>query len=244
MALLIEYRAYLLAGLEQTLLMSLIVALGGTGWGIVLTAGIRSPWMWLRGLSATLTELFRDVPLMVTVLLAYFVLPMVGIGLSPFWSTCVAISAWGGANAAQIFRAGLLSVGKSQRETAAAFGMTGLRGLVLIILPQAMPVIIPPYVGLLTALVQATSLGAVVGAGELLRSGQVLIEQSTIMKGGSPAYIVYGAILVVYFVLCRLISMAGARVERIFLKPYARSAGRTGIAEKAQDVASSVPASA
>ncbi|MGL4526752.1 MAG: amino acid ABC transporter permease [Aestuariivirga sp.] len=244
MSLLVEYRAYLLVGLQQTLLMSLVVALGGTVWGIVLTAGIRSPWAWLRTLSATLTELFRDVPLMVTVLLVYFVLPLAGIGLNPFWSTCVAISAWGGANAAQIFRAGLLSVSKSQRETAAAFGMTGLKGLVLIVLPQAMPVIIPPYVGLLTALVQATSLGAVVGAGELLRSGQVLIEQTTIMKGGSPAYIVYGAILIVYFVLCRLISAAGAQVEKFFLKPYARTSSPAAPAEKASDVASSVPTSA
>ena len=244
MALLLEYRAYLLAGLAQTLLMSLVVALGGTLWGIVLTAGIRSPWAWLRALSATLTELFRDVPLMVTVLLAYFVLPLAGIGLDPFWSTCVAISAWGGANAAQIFRAGLLSVSKSQRETAAAFGMTGLKGLILIVLPQAMPVIIPPYVGLLTALVQATSLGAVVGAGELLRSGQVLIEQTTIMKGGSPAYIVYGAILIVYFLLCRLISMVGMQVEKIFLKPYARTASHNQGVEKAPDVTSSVPTSA
>ena len=184
MSLLFEYRAFLLTGLVQTLLMSLVVALGGTIWGIILTAGNRSPWPWLRGLSNALTELFRDVPLMVTVLLAYFVLPMAGIGLDPFWSTCMAISVWGGANAAQIFRAGLHSVGKAQRETAAAFGMTGLRGLILIVLPQAMPVIIPPYVGLLTALVQATSLGAVVGAGELLRSGQILIEQTTCFASG------------------------------------------------------------
>ena len=244
MSLLFEYRVFLLAGLVQTLLMSLVVAVGGTAWGIVLTAGIRSQWLWLRTLGNTLVELFRDVPLMVTVLLAYFVLPMAGIGLNPFWSTCMAISVWGGANAAQIFRAGLVSVGKSQRETAAAFGMTGLRGLVLIILPQAMPVIIPPYVGLLTALVQATSLGAVVGAGELLRSGQILIEQTTIMKGGSPAYLIYGSILVVYFVLCRLISMVGVQVEKIFLRPYARQASSAEIVHKAQDVASSIPTSA
>ncbi len=76
-----------------------------------------------------------------------------------------------------------------------------------------MPVIVPPYVGLLTALVQATSLGAVVGAQELLRTGQVLIEQTTIMQGGSPAYLVYGSILVVYFTLCTP-DLAGGRAHR------------------------------
>lgn len=244
MALLFEYRVLLLSGLVQTLLMSAVVALGGTAWGIALTAGLRSPWQILRTISYALMELFRDIPLMVTVLLTYFVLPMANIGLNPFWSTCVAISVWGGANAAQVFRAGLLSVSKSQRETAAAFGLTGLRGLIFIVLPQAMPVIIPPYIGLLTALVQATSLGAVVGAGELLRSGQILIEQTTIMQGGSPAYLIYGSILVVYFALCRLISFAGGLLETFFLRPYAREASREVIEHKAQDVASSVPTSA
>jgi polar amino acid transport system permease protein len=55
-----------------------------------------------------------------------------------------------------------------------------------------------------------------------LRSAQVLIEQTTISRGGSPAYLVYGAILVVYFVLCWAISVIGRRLERHFAKPYRR----------------------
>ena len=90
--------------------------------------------------------------------------------------------------------------------------------------PQAMPVILPPYISLVTGLVQASSLGAVIGVNELFRSGQVLIEQTTLSRGGSPAYIVYGAILVVYFVLCWMISLAGRRLEKHFAKPFQRSA--------------------
>jgi polar amino acid transport system permease protein len=221
MALLFEYRTFLLDGLVQTLLMSLIVAFGGTACAILLVFGMNLKIGALRKISYGLAEVLRDIPLMVTVLLTYFVLPAAGVRLDPFWSTCVAISVWGGANGAQILRAGLTSVGKDQRETAAAFGLRSWQALILVILPQAMPVIIPPYVGLLTALVQATSLGAVVGAHELLRSGQVLIEQTTIMRGGSPAYLVYGSILVIYFVLCWLISLGGRRIEAHFLKPYA-----------------------
>lgn len=220
MDLLFEYRTFLLAGLIETLKMALVVALGGTLCAILLTAGITARSRLLSRPSYALVELLRDLPLMVTVLLVYFMLPMTGIGLNPFWSCCLAISVWGGANGAQILRAGLASVGKGQRETAAAFGFGPVRTLLLVTLPQAMPVIIPPYVGLLTALVQATSLGAVVGAQELLRTGQVLIEQTTIMRGGSPAYLVYGSILVVYFTLCTLISLIGGRIERHFLRPW------------------------
>lgn len=224
MGLLYEYRIFLLAGFVETLRMSLVVALGGTFCAILLTAGATSKYRLLRAFSFGLMEVLRDLPLMVTVLLVYFMLPLTGLSLNPFWSCCVAISIWGGANGAQILRAGLASVGQGQRETAAAFGFGSLKGLLLIILPQAMPVIIPPYVGLLTALVQATSLGAVVGAQELLRSGQVLIEQTTILRGGSPAYLVYGSILVVYFTLCTLISLIGTRIEKFFLRPYSSQA--------------------
>lgn len=241
MDLLYEYRVFLLAGLLETLKMSLVVALGGTLCAILLTFGVTSKPKLLRRISFGLMELLRDLPLMVTVLLVYFMLPAAGVSLNPFWSCCAAISVWGGANGAQILRAGLASVGNGQRETAAAFGFGPLKALLLITLPQAMPVIIPPYVGLLTALVQATSLGSVVGAQELLRSGQVLIEQTTIMRGGSPAYLVYGSILVVYFTLCTLISAIGGRIERHFLRPYASGAE---VGAKAHAIEATIPTSA
>lgn len=244
MALLFEYRTFLLEGLVGTLLMALVVALGGTFCSVLLVTGMTLKAGFVRKLSYGIAEMMRDIPLMVTVLMTYFVLPLAGLRLDPFWSTCVAISVWGGANGAQILRAGLFSVGKDQRETAAAFGLRPWQALLLVILPQAMPVIIPPYVGLLTALVQATSLGAVVGAHELLRSGQILIEQTTIMRGGSPAYLVYGSILIIYFVLCWLISLAGRRIEAHFLAPYRVDKGDTRIERRIQDIEAQVQTSA
>ena len=175
-------------------------------------------------------ECLRDIPLMVTVLLVYFVLPNIGVSLNPFWSSTLSVSVWGGANGAHIIRAGLAAVPKGQWESAQAFGLRGWKGLALVIVPQAMPVILPPYVSLVTGLVQASSLGAVIGVNELFRSGQVLIEQTTLSRGGSPAYLVYGAILVVYFVLCWTISLAGRRLEKHFARPFQR--GTATVAEK------------
>lgn len=243
MDLLYEYRVFLFYGLIETLKMSLVVAFGGTICAIAITTAVLSKSGIVRRIGFGLMEVLRDLPLMVTVLLVYFMLPLTGLNLNPFWSCCVAISIWGGANGAQILRAGLNAVGKGQRETAAAFGFSPLKGLLLITLPQAMPVILPPYVSLLTALVQATSLGAVVGAQELLRSGQVLIEQTTIMRGGSPAYLVYGSILVVYFVLCTLISVLGGRIEKYFLRPYSSASGAR-VEERAHDIESKIQTSA
>ncbi|WP_417277488.1 amino acid ABC transporter permease [Celeribacter sp.] len=243
MSLLYEYRVFLFAGFIETLLMSLTVAIGATGIAILLVAMLQSKIRVIKTAGYTLCEVLRDIPLMVNVLMVYFILPLIGLGFGPFWSACIAISIWGGANGAHILRAGLQSVGSGQRETAAAFNFGPIKTLFLIVLPQAMPVIIPPYVSLLTAVVQATSLGAIVGAQELLRAGQILIEQTTIMRGGSPAYLVYGSILVVYFVLCSLISLVGARVEAYYQRPY-RGVGAQKIDKKIKDIEASMQTSA
>ena len=225
--LLLEFQAFLINGLVNTLLLSLAMIIGGTLFAIIFAAGLSVRSTLLSRSAYLLVECLRDIPLMVTVLLVYFVLPNIGVSLDPFWSSTLSVSIWGGANGAHIIRAGLAAVPKGQWESAQAFGLRGWKGLVLVVLPQAMPVILPPYISLVTGLVQASSLGAVIGVNELFRSGQVLIEQTTLSRGGSPAYIVYGAILVVYFVLCWMISLAGRQLEKHFAKPFQRSAAST-----------------
>jgi polar amino acid transport system permease protein len=234
--LLLEFQSFLLNGLINTLVLSLAMIVGGTLLAIVFAAGLAVRAPWLSRPIYLAVECLRDIPLMVTVLLVYFVLPNIGISLNPFWSSALSVSVWGGANGAHIIRGGLASVPNGQRETAQAFRLGGWKGLFLVIVPQAMPVILPPYISLVTGLVQASSLGAVLGVNELLRSAQILIEQTTMSRGGSPAYLVYGSILVVYFGLCWSISAVGRRLERHYDKPYRRDRsvlgskdGQTGV---------------
>jgi polar amino acid transport system permease protein len=221
--LLLEFQSFLIDGLIGTLLLSSTMIAGGTAFAVLFAAGLSLRSRWLSRPVYLVVECLRDIPLMVTVLLVYFVLPNIGISLNPFWSSALSVSVWGGANGAHIIRAGLASVPNGQREAAQAFGLRGWKGLLLVIVPQAMPVILPPYVGLITSLVQASSLGAVLGVHELLRSAQILIEQTTIARGGSPAYLIYGAILVVYFILCWTIAAGGRLLERHYAKPYRRN---------------------
>ncbi|MCJ9751044.1 amino acid ABC transporter permease [Neorhizobium sp. BETTINA12A] len=225
--LLLEFQSFLLGGLLNTLFLSSVMIAGGTLFAVIFAAGLSAQSAWLRRPVYGLVECLRDIPLMVTVLMVYFVLPHAGLSFNPFWSSALSVSVWGGANGAHIIRAGLLSVPSGQREAALSSGLGGWKGLFLVILPQAMPVILPPYVSLVTSLTQASSLGAVLGVNELLRSAQILIEQTTIARGGSPAYLVYGSILIVYFALCWSISALGAKLERHFAKPYLRANGKT-----------------
>ena len=102
-----SFESFLIDGLINTLLLSLAMIVGGTLFAIVFAAGLSLRSTVLSRPVYMLVECLRDIPLMVTVLLVYFVLPNIGISLNPFWSSALSVSVWGGANGAHIIRAGL-----------------------------------------------------------------------------------------------------------------------------------------
>ena len=158
-------------------------------------------------------EFFRDIPLIVNVLFVFFAAPLLGLSLDPFLSTVVSLSLWGGANGAEIVRAGIASVPRALKEAGLALGLRTWQVFVFIIAPQAIRPIIPAFAGLMTLLVQATSLGALVGSPELLRSAQIVIERTTISTGESPAFLIYGSVLIAYFVICTALTLLTRKLE-------------------------------
>jgi polar amino acid transport system permease protein len=118
-------------------------------------------------------ELFRSIPLIVNVFFIFFGAPLLGLDLSPFAAVTTGLTLWGSANGIEIVRGGLESVARHQWKSAWALGLRPWQIYLYVIAPQSMRAILPAYTGLLTMLVQATSLGALVGVGEFLKVGQI-----------------------------------------------------------------------
>ncbi|WGF87400.1 amino acid ABC transporter permease [Marinivivus vitaminiproducens] len=156
----------------------------------------------LRVAALVYVEFFRDIPLLVNVFFVYFAAPVVGIRLDPFTASCVSLSVWGGAYGAEIVRGGFNAVPHHQDLSATALGMKRWEILWFVIIPQMILPILPAFTGLFVLLIQSTSVAAIIGDLELLRSGQIAIERATLMTGQSPAFAVYGCILVLYFIVC------------------------------------------
>lgn len=201
-------------GLRMTLALAGAVLICTTLISLVLGVLATLPNRALRWIIHGYVELFRSIPLIVNVFCVFFVAPMFGLDLSPFLAATVGLSLWGGANGTVVVSGGILSVASHQWKSAAALGLRRWQIYRYVIGPQSVSAILPAYTGLLTLLVQSTSLGALIGVSEFLKVNQNIIERTTIMQGQNPAFEVYGLVLAVYFVICSAFSALSRHLER------------------------------
>ncbi|ALZ84289.1 amino acid ABC transporter permease [Pseudomonas oryzihabitans] len=223
MSFFLENWNFVVKGLLMTLQLALVVLLFTTLVSVVFGVLATLPQRWLGWLIHGYVELFRSIPLIVNVFFIFFGAPLLGLDLSPFAAVTTGLTLWGSANGIEIVRGGLEAVPRHQWKSAWALGLPRWRIYLHIIGPQSLKAILPAYTGLLTLLVQATSLGALVGVGEFLKTGQTLIERTTMMTGASPAFTVYGTVLLVYFIICSLLSWLSRYLERRLGRPLVRN---------------------
>jgi len=204
----------LLIGLRATLLLAVVTLAASTVIGVLLgTLATLRPWP-VRALATLYVELFRDIPLIVTIFAIFFGAPFLGVPLEPFPAVALGLSLWGGANGAEIVRGGIRAIPKGQREAATALGLHLWKIYLLILWPQALRAVLPAYTGLLALIIQSTSLGALVGVTEFLKAGGLIIERSTVMQGINPAFGIYAVVLLTYFIICSILTALSRRLER------------------------------
>jgi polar amino acid transport system permease protein len=214
MTLIIESLPLFLQGLANTFRLALVALLLSTVIAVLFGLMSISRFRVVRWIALGFVEFFRDIPLIVNLLFVYFGAPLIGVPLDPFAAAIVGLSSWGGANGAEIVRGGFNAVARHQRESAMALGLKGWEILVFVLAPQVLLPIIPPFTGLFSVLIQATSLASLIGTLEFLRTAQIVIERSTLMTGFSPAFVVFGFVLVVYFIICFALSNLTGALER------------------------------
>lgn len=161
----------------------------------------------LRAIAFTFTEIFRRVPFLVTLMLAFFVFQIFFADTPLFVVAAVTTTLIAAAFLAEIIRAGLNSVHQNQWEAAAAMNFSLLQTIRHVILPQAWRVILPPAFGFFVLFIKDTALASQIGVVELTYAGKVLNN-----KGFSPA-LAFGAILLIYFAISYPLARLGAALE-------------------------------
>lgn len=206
------YVNYSLLGLESTLLMTIWSMLGSLVIGFALgpLLAVRGP---IRTIVRGYVELWRGLPVLISIFVIYFGLPVVGIVIDAFASSVVALVLWGSANVAEIVRGAVQSIPASQFEAAGALGLNGWQRMVYVILPQAIRRMIPSIVGIVTTLVQATALASAIGVLELTESASRSIERVRDVTGDPHALLIMGVALIVYFLICFPLTQLSRHLE-------------------------------
>jgi polar amino acid transport system permease protein len=136
--------SFIAGGLGETLLVSILSITLATILALLAALGRLSTIPPIYALSTFYVSLIRGTPLYLQIFFFFLALPQLGIILTGLFAGVLALGLNYGAYMSEIFRAGLASVGKGQREAAIALGMTPWQTMKRIVLPQAMRFAIPP----------------------------------------------------------------------------------------------------
>ncbi|MFI6976996.1 amino acid ABC transporter permease [Embleya sp. NPDC050154] len=220
---------YLLEGLWATLRAAAVATALSVAGGIVLALGRLSRRRALRWPATVYIEVMRTVPVLLLVYLVLFGLPHYGVDLPLFWKLVLPLSVSAAAIFAEIFRAGILSLDRGQREAGLAVGLTDTQTMRLIVLPQAVRRLLPSLVSQSVGLLKDTSLGFIVSYSELLYSGRVLASYNRLLI---QTYII---IALVYIVLNASLSKLARTLEaRQGFRPAGRRSLRTLVRARAR----------
>jgi polar amino acid transport system permease protein len=154
---------FIAGGLGETIRISLVSITFATLLALLAALGRLSPVPPVYALSTFYVSLIRGTPLYLQIFFFFLALPQLGIILPGFWAGVIALSLNYGAYMSEIFRAGLSSVGKGQREAAMALGMTPGQTMLRIVLPQALRFAIPPTGNEFIAMTKDSALVAATG---------------------------------------------------------------------------------
>ncbi|WP_338663770.1 amino acid ABC transporter permease [Pararoseomonas sp. SCSIO 73927] len=189
----------LLRGAVATVAVSLAAIALGFAAGAAIAAASTAGSRGLRGAAALYVSLFRGVPLLVQLLLAYYALPFLGIDIPALVAAIGTLGLCCAAYMAEILRGGLATVPPGAVEAARLLGLTRAQTFLRIRLPIAARTMRPAIVGEAILIMKASSLVSLVGIMELTRTSQALAA-STFMP--LESYALCGAIyLVINFVL-------------------------------------------
>ncbi|MFC9240728.1 amino acid ABC transporter permease [Streptomyces decoyicus] len=237
-------------GVLTTLQVFAVAAVLSLILGVLLAVARLSDHKPVRWLSTGFIELFRAVPLLITIyaLWVIFLTNRDSLGLTgsqpQFWALVVGLTIYNGSVQAEVLRAGINSVPTGQREAAYALGMSKTQVMTTVLIPQAVRAMLPTIISQLVVTLKDTSLGYIITFEELLFTAR-LMSTNIIVNGNDtyvPVIIVTGAI---YVAMCLALSALANWIERRGRRARTgievTTAGEPVAAGDAMEVADAVP---
>jgi His/Glu/Gln/Arg/opine family amino acid ABC transporter permease subunit len=183
--------------------------------GLILALMSSSRIIWLRGPARIYIEIIRSTPFIVQLFILYYAVGAILLTvnletLDNAWTAGIAILAINySAYEAEVFRAGFLSVERGQTEAALSLGLTSFQNFFRIILPQAIPLMIPPFVNDFIYMLKDSAIVSVIAGTELTS-----VLNTWVTHHGSNPIPLYALAIVLYLLLSLPTSYAARYFER------------------------------
>ena len=212
---------YLLEGAIFTIVLTATTLFLGFCLGLVIALMRLSGRAPLVRFAKFYVWLFRGTPLLVQLIIIYTGLPQLGlVRFTVLQSAVLGLTLNEAAYLSEILRGGIVAVPKGQSEAAKSLGLNGWQTFRLVVLPQAFQIIIPPLGNSVNGLLKTTSIASVISMEELLRRGQILMQQRF------EVLEVFCVIAVIYLVMTSAWDVVQRRLEERFGRGYGDPVGK------------------
>ena len=200
---------FLMRGLGTTALLCLAVIPLGLIGGLVVALLLGTKNRVYKWALICVVDFFRAVPPLVLLIFIYSGLPFAGINIPPFAAVCLGFMLNNSAYYAEIYRAGIESIGAGQMEAARSTGLNNTQSMIYVILPQATRNVLPDLLSNTIEVVKLTSIASVVAMQELLYSADMA---RSLTYNSSPIVLAAGIYLIILWPVVRLLSRLEHRV--------------------------------
>ena len=191
-----------------TLLYSFATVVGGIVIGVICGLALLSRRRWLTLPLEGYVEVFRCTPLLVQIVWFYYALPILLNFSLPAWLAAgLGLTIYMGAFCSEIFRAGVISIGRGQWQAGRALGMTHIQLMRRIVLPQAVRRMVPPLVNQSITQLKNTALLYVVAVPDLMYTGSIVTAETF-----RPLE-VYTSVAAMYFIMLYPMTLFAKRLE-------------------------------
>jgi glutamate transport system permease protein len=148
-----------------------------TGASAVVALPLRALSAALAGVSRFFVEVFRGMPVVITIFFVSVLLPDIGVNLgSALWYLVVGLTLYNMVVIGEILRSGMEGLPGGQREAAEALGLSTAQTILTVLLPQSFRIMLPALIGQLVVVLKDTSLGFIISYEEVLRVSSQIIQ--------------------------------------------------------------------
>jgi len=207
---------HLLEGMWVTIQVLLGSFALGTVMSLVMGVARLSTRRWVRGSALAYIEFARGVAAIILLFWMFYAVPILfgAPSMPPMLAGILALGLNMGAYGAEIVRGAIQSVPKGQHEAATALNLSNRDRLREIILPQAIPIILPPYGNLTIEVLKGTALVSLITLSDLAYETQKLRQNNVISSDPVPLPILYLNTLIIYLILAQLLNLFFKIAER------------------------------